>query len=398
MQLAEDLTKEYIFDYDEWSEKTAYKAARRNAIIGVSEGLEELGLETQTAYTLGNAIGTDVNNMISGTSSALTNPFQNTFGAGVNYGISELGDSMGLNDFEMTGISIASEGLFNGATGNNNFMTDFSSTINNRVSNVLSGMTQTAINSFSTGGEFNLDLGQLALSSYSNSIGSQISQNIGLMLNRQEFNLQEPLLGESYFIEGNVLAPESQLDEFKSVLNYKLVQDGGGLFANGLMPVASLDGLAFEGFTLSNDGYLSDRVDYSNLLFDPNANYLTQTLTGNNFSGQVLNNFTNLPSFINSVNNPQENYIWDVSKNVGLVIFNTATFGEFATAKVVLGMKKSGYLYNTLGNLAKFENRLSVLNNIQKAGIYFDTWNKVTPYIETGVDLFIVMLDKFRDE
>ena len=174
MQLAEDLTKEYIFDYDEWSEKTAYKAARRNAIIGVSEGLEELGLETQTAYTLGNAIGTDVNNMISGTSSALTNPFQNTFGAGVNYGISELGDSMGLNDFEMTGISIASEGLFHGVTGSNNFMTDFSNTINNQVSNTLHSISQNVINSQS----FDADFGDMALSSYSTSLGAAVSHNM----------------------------------------------------------------------------------------------------------------------------------------------------------------------------------------------------------------------------
>ncbi len=141
MLLAEDFTKENNFDVDEYEKKPAYKAARRNAIVGI------------------------------------------------NYGISELSDSLGLNSLEMTGISIATESLFNGATGNNNFMTDFSSTVNNRISNFLSSVTQTAINSSLNGQPLDLDLGSLALSSSSNSIGTQIFHNLGLMLNQPEFKL-----------------------------------------------------------------------------------------------------------------------------------------------------------------------------------------------------------------
>ncbi|MEK9148837.1 MAG: hypothetical protein AAB267_02185, partial [Candidatus Desantisbacteria bacterium] len=145
----------------------------KNALItvGVSEGLQALGVNTEVSNMLGSSISADISQ---GNWIGSKIPFVNTINAGITYGLSEIGDTLGLNSLEITGISIASESLFKGATGSNNFMTDFSSTINNQVSNTLHSMSQNVINSQN----FDADFGDMALSSYSSSLGKDLS--IGL--------------------------------------------------------------------------------------------------------------------------------------------------------------------------------------------------------------------------
>ena len=336
MLLAEDYTKEYFFDLNEWSEKPAYKAARLNASKGLFGGISNM----------------------------------------------------------------SSSGLTGGSIG---FGQGFSDTINNRISNVLSGMTQTAINSSLNGQPLNLDLGSLALSSYSNSIGAQISYNLGLMLNQPEFNLDTGGLnisqrgGLSSVIDesrealfstlsvGDGIALESDLDTLKVVMNSEFISQGGSMFAPGLMPVSG--GLENSYFA---DGYYQQA--YKDFVFNSDANWFTRGLTNKNFGGNIINNHTGIPNLIDNLNNPESGLAgyWEIQKAWANVVYNFTPVGKL----VGTTLKTSNFVYNVAGNMSKFAYRLNIVNNVQKTGIYFDNFNKyIMPYIQ-DIQAFYAIVDE----